>query len=110
MLAAAQVEPRSAAQQFVDSLQGHSFVRWMFYRLPDLSQLGLLFTMAALWRQGAGWRMPATLVTVAALVALVGPQLLGSMATRVALGLSFVGFSTVAWRIAAGSPSGSQPD
>jgi hypothetical protein len=103
MLAAARVEPRTAGEQFVELLRADSFVQLAFYTLPDVGQLGLILFTIVLWLQGAGWRPQAALVTLAAATALVGPLVFGAMGVRVGLGLAFVGFSTVAWKIAAGS-------
>jgi hypothetical protein len=100
MLAAAQVEPPEAGAQFLKSLQADPFVQWAFYKLPDVAQVGLILFTIALWRQGAGWRVPATLASVAAAAALIGPLLFGPMGVRVALGLWFLAFSTVAWKMA----------
>jgi len=101
MLAAAQVQPPEAGAQFLKFLQADSFVEWVFYKLPDVSQIGLILFTIALWRQGATWRLQASLVTIAAATFIVGPFLFGALADRVALGLLFVGFSTVAWKIVA---------
>lgn len=99
MLAAAHVEPRSSGEQFVDQLRQQPFVDLAFYKLPDLGQLGLILFTIALWRQGPGWRIAASIVTVAAIAFLLG-DLVGAAAVRVGLGLMFVGFSFVAWNIA----------
>jgi hypothetical protein len=99
MLAAAQIEPRSAGEQFVDKLREHPFVDLAFYKLPDVAQLGLILFTIALWRQGSRWRLAASIVTVAAMAFLLG-DFLGAVAVRVGLGLMFVGFSFVAWNIA----------
>jgi hypothetical protein len=101
MLAAAHVEPREAGQQFVDGLRGQPFVEWAFYKLPDISQIGLILFTIALWKQGSEWRVQAALVTLAALVQLSGAWL-GPIGIRVALGIMFVAFASVAWKIAAG--------
>ncbi len=100
MLAASQIESPEAGAQFLKALQADSFAQWAFYKLPDVSQLGLILFTIALWRQGAGWRLQAAVVTLAAAAFLVAPFLFGAMGVRVALGLMFVGFSTVAWKIA----------
>jgi hypothetical protein len=105
MLAAAQVPAREAAAEFVRLLREARFVDWAFYKLPDLSQVGLLLFTAVLWLQGAGWRLQAALVTLAALAALVGPFMFGAAGVRLGLGVAFLGFATVAWKIAF-SPSG----
>lgn len=104
MLAAARVEPPEAGAQFLKSLQADSFVQWAFYKLPDVAQVGLILFTVALWRQGAGWRGPATLASLAIAAALIGPLLFGPMGIRVALGLSFLAFSTVAWKIVVRPP------
>ena len=106
MLAASQIDTPAAGSQFLEALEGNSFTQWMFYRLPDVAQLGLILFTVALWRQGAAWRLPAVLVTVAAAAFVVAPFLAGAMGVRIALGLLFVGFSTVAWRIARPPSSG----
>jgi hypothetical protein len=103
MLAAARLEPRAAGAQFVELLMADSFVQWAFYTMPDLGQLGLILFTVVLWRQGPSWRVPAVLVTLAAAASLVGPLVFGAMGVRAALGLAFAGFSTVAWKIAAGA-------
>lgn len=100
MLAAARLPTAEAARQFDAALREQAFVQWVFYRLPDLAQVGLLLFTIALWRQGAGWRWQAALVSVAALSSLGGPLVVGSMGVRIALGLWFVGFSSVALKIA----------
>jgi hypothetical protein len=100
MLAAARIDPAVAGEQFLTALREDAFVQWAFYRLPDVSQLGLILFTIALWRQGPGWRLQAGLVTVAAGAFLLGPLALGSTGTRIALGLMFAGFATVAWKIA----------
>jgi hypothetical protein len=74
-------------------------VQWAFYRLPDLGQVGLLLFTVALWRQGRGWRVQAALVSLGAIVSLVGPQVAGAMGVRIALALWFVGFTSVALKI-----------
>ncbi len=109
MLAAAEISSPEARSQFGSALSTNAFVQWAFYKLPDLAQLGLILLTVALWRQGFGWRLQATLVTLAAMVALIGPIFLGSTGSRVGLGLLFVGFSTVAWRIAGGGAKDSTP-
>jgi hypothetical protein len=108
MLAAAQVQPREAGAEFFTLLRAAPFVDWAFYKLPDLSQVGLLLFTAVLWLQGAGWRPQAVLVTLAALVALGGPLMFGAAGVRVGLGLALLGFATVAWKIAL-SPSAQLP-
>ncbi len=100
MLAAARITPPEAGTSFIHLLRGEPFVDWAFYKLPDLSQLGLFLFIAVLWLQGPAWRWQAALVTVAGAAALVGPLLLGAAGTRLALGLAFLGFTTVAWKIA----------
>jgi len=108
MLAAAQIEPPAAGAQFVNALQADAFVHWSFCKLPDVSQLGMILFTIALWRQGAGWRLQAALVTLAAAVSVLGPLQFGAVGVRAALGFFFVGFSTVAWKIAVSprSPEG----
>ncbi len=101
MQAAAQIESPDAGAQFLDALKSDAFAQWAFYKLPDVSQLGLILFTVVLWRQGAGWRLQAALVTLASLTFLVGPYFYGAIGVRVALGLMFVGFLTVAWKIAA---------
>ncbi len=108
MLAAAHVEPREAGQEFVDQLRGQPFVQWVFYRLPDVSQIGLILFTVALWMQGRSWRVQAVLVTLAAAVQLSGAWL-GPIGIRVALGIMFVAFASVAWKIAVGTPLPRQP-
>lgn len=120
MLAAATLPSAEAAGQFDAALRGQTFVQWTFYRMPDLAQVGLLLFTIALWRQGPGWRWQAVLVSIAALTSLIGPQVIGAMGVRTALGLWFVGFSSVALKIAwgetglhsktAGNPQGPLPD
>lgn len=100
MLAAARIHGPAAGEQFLAALRADTLVQVMFYKLPDLTQLGLILFTVALWKQGAGWRVPAALVTVAALAALIAPQLWGAMGVRVALGLTFAAFLPVAWKIA----------
>jgi hypothetical protein len=100
MLAAAEVGGSRGGDAVVTALRGSSFVDWAFYKLPDLSQLGLLLFTVVLWRLGRSWRLQAIMVTLAALTSLIGPQVAGAAGIRVALGLAFVGFSTVAWKIA----------
>jgi len=100
MLAAARIEPHEAGAQFLKALQSDSFVQYAFYKFPDFSQLGLILFAIALWLQGPSWRVQAALVSLAAAASLIGPLLVGAMGVRVALGLWFVGFSTVAWKIA----------
>ena len=104
MLAAARIEPQQAGAQFLKALQGDSFVQYAFYKFPDFAQLGLILYTIALWLQGAPWRVQAALVSLAAAASLIGPLLVGAIGVRVALGLWFVGFSTVAWKIAAQPP------
>jgi hypothetical protein len=104
MLAAARIEPQQAGAQFLKALQADSFVQYAFYKFPDFSQLGLLLFAIALWLQGASWRVQAALVSLAAATSLVGPLLVGAVGVRVALGLWFLGFSTVAWKIAVQPP------
>ncbi len=104
MLAAAQIEPAAARAPFAAAFQENTFVQWTFYRLPDLSQAGLILFTVALWRQGTAWRLPATLVTLAALASLILPQLIAGIGVRIALGMAFVGFTTVAWKIAVTRP------
>lgn len=99
MLAAAQVESPAARAEFLTAWQADAFVQLVFYKLPDLTQLGLILFTIALWRQGAGWRLQAAVVTLAAATSLIGPQLVGAAGVRLALGLWFVGFATVAWKI-----------
>ena len=99
MLAAARIEPAQAGEQFLDALQADTFVQWAFYKLPDLAQLALILFAIALWRQGHGWRLQAILVSVAAATSLIAPQLIGAMGVRIALGLWFLGFTTVAAQI-----------
>jgi hypothetical protein len=99
MLAAAQLEP-AAGERFIEALEADAFVQWAFYKLPDFSQLGLILVTIALWRQGPSWRLPAALVTVAAVAALAAPPFFGAWGVRVGMGLSFVGFAAVAWKIA----------
>jgi hypothetical protein len=101
MLAAAQIDSPSAGQQFTAALRGQPFVELAFYKLPDLGQLGLILFTIALWRQGPGWRVAATIVTLAAVAFLLG-DFLGAIAVRVGLGLMFVGFSAVAWKMVRG--------
>ncbi len=98
MLAASQIEPSTAGQQFTAALRDQPFVELAFYKLPDLGQLGLILFTIALWRQGPGWRVAASIVTLAAVAFLLG-NFLGAIAVRVGLGLMFVGFSVVAWRM-----------
>ena len=100
MLAAARIEPAAAGEQFLTALRADAFVQSAFYRLPDVSQLGLILFTVALWRQGPAWRLQAALVTIAALAFLIGPLVLGSLGVRIALGLMFGGFATVAWKVA----------
>lgn len=102
MLAAARVSPPAAGAQFVTNLQSDPFVRWTFYKLPDISQAGLILFTVAVWRQGPAWRLPAVLLTAGTLVSLVAPLTLGPLGVRIALGAWFVGFSAVAWKIAHG--------
>ena len=102
MAAAAEIESPEAGERFLKALKSDEFVQWAFYRLPNVGQLGLILVTVALWRQGPGWRLPAALVTLAAVTALAGPFLFGAMAARVAMGISLLGFSAVAWKIAAG--------
>ena len=104
MLAAARLPTAEAAGQFDAALRGQAFVQWPFYRLQDLAQAGLLLFTVALWRQGAGWRWQAALATLAAVTSFVGPQVIGAMGVRIALGLWFVGFSSVAIKIARNAP------
>ncbi len=99
MLAAARLPTVEAADQFDAALRGQPFVQWTFYRLPDLAQVGLLLFTIALWRQGPGWRWQAVLVSIAALTSLIGPQVVGAMGVRIALGLWLVGFTSVAVKI-----------
>lgn len=99
MLAAAGISSPEAAEQFEAGLRGQVFVQWVFFRLPDLAQVGLLLFTVALWRQGPGWRWQAVLVSIAALASLVGPQVVGAMGVRIALGLWFLGFASVAVKI-----------
>ncbi|MEX2111833.1 MAG: hypothetical protein WD845_01525 [Pirellulales bacterium] len=96
MLAAAQVDPPAAGEQFLAILRAQPFVQFAFYTLPDLGQLGLIFFTIALWRQGPRWRVAASIVTLAAIAFLLG-DMVGALAVRVGLGLMFVGFSVVAW-------------
>ncbi len=103
MLAAARLPTVEAADQFDAALRGQEFVQWTFYRLPDLAQVGLLLFTIALWRQGPGWRWQAVLVSIAALTSLIGPQVVGAMGVRIALGLWFVGFTSVAVKIVRGA-------
>lgn len=107
MLAAADLPTPEARQVFLDGLQRQPFVQLVFYRLPDLAQLGLLLFTACLWRQGPAWRVSAGLVTVAAVASLIGPQIAGNAGVRVALGLWLVGFSAVAGRMIRGALAGS---
>ena len=107
MLAAARVEPAAAGEQFLSNLRADPFVQWAFYRLPDVSQLGLLLFTVALWRQGPAWRLQAVAVTVAAMASLIGPQVLGNLGVRIALGLMFAAYATVAWKIALRPPQSS---
>ncbi len=100
MLAAARIEPPESGAQFLKWLQADSFAQLAFYKLPDVSQLGLILFTIALWVQGAGWRVQAVLVSLAAATGLIGPLMVGAVGVRVALGLMFLGFSTVAWKIA----------
>jgi len=100
MLAAAHMEPAAAGEQFLTALRADTFVQFVFYRLPDVSQLGLILFTVALWRQGRDWRLQAALVTIAAFAFLIGPLVLGSLGVRIALGLMFCGFATVAWKVA----------
>jgi hypothetical protein len=100
MLAAAQIQPPKAGTEFVTLLREATFVDWAFYKLPDLSQVGLLLFTAVLWLQGAGWRLQSALVTVAAAAALLGPLAFGAVGVRAGLGLAFLAFATVAWKIA----------
>lgn len=99
MLAAARIEVPQGGSQFLAAWQADPFAQLVFYKLPDLAQAGLLLFTVALWRQGPAWRVPAALVTVAAIGSLLAPQLIGNAGVRVALGLWFVGFSAVAWKI-----------
>ena len=100
MLAAARIKTPEAGTSFISLLHSQPFIDWAFYKLPDVSQLGLILFTAVLWLQGVGWRLQAVLLTVASLVALVAPLLIGSAGARLALGLAFFGFTTVAWKIA----------
>lgn len=99
MLAAAQIEPRSAGEAVVDKLMSQPFVDLAFYKLPDLFQLAAVLFVIALWRQGKEWRWPATTATLAVLVSLVGPLLWGGLGERIALGSFWVAFSFVALKI-----------
>jgi hypothetical protein len=103
MLAAAQLDSAEAGEQFTKLLRANQAVDWAFYKLPDLSQLGLSLFAVALWRQGPGWRVSAAVVTLAALVFL-SADWVGPLAVRVGLGLMFAGFLTVAWKIATRRP------
>ncbi len=100
MLHASQMESTDAREQFLHAWETGSFVQWVFYELPDLGQLGLILFAVALWKLGAGWRLQAVLVTLAAATSVFGPLLVGPMGVRIALGLGFLGFSTLAWKIA----------
>lgn len=100
MLAAARIEPSEAGQSFTSLLRSEPFVDWAFYKLPDLAQLGLMLFTVVLWLQGTGWRLQAVSLTVAAAAALVAPLLIGALGIRLALGLAFLAFTTVAWKIA----------
>jgi hypothetical protein len=100
MLAAARMDPPEAGDQFVTLLRQDAVVDWTFYRLPDLSQCGLVLFAVALWRQGRGWRLQAALVSLAAVVFLSAGWV-GPVAVRTGLGILFAGFLTVAWRMAA---------
>lgn len=104
MLAAARIEPPQAGAQFLEALRDDSFVQWAFYKFPDFSQLGLILFAIALWLQGESWRVQAALVSLAAATSLIAPLLVGAIGVRVALGLWFLGFSTVAWKIAVQPP------
>lgn len=99
MLAAAQIEPRSAGQAVVDSLQSQPFVELAFYKLPDLLQLGAVLFVIGLWRVGKNWRWPATTATLAVLISLVCPLLWGGLGERIALGAFWIAFSFVAFKI-----------
>lgn len=101
MQAAAQVDSPEAGEQFLKALRADSFVQWAFYKLPDVAQLGLILFTVALWRQGPSWRVQAVLVTLAALASLVAAPLWGAIGVRISLGLTFVAFLPVAWKIAA---------
>lgn len=100
MLAAARIEPSEAGESFISLLRGESFVDWAFYKLPGIAQLGLVLFTVVMWLQGTGWRLQAVSLTVAAVAALVAPLLIGPVGIRLALGLAFLGFATVAWKIA----------
>jgi hypothetical protein len=102
MSAAAQIESTAAADQFLTALESDSFVQTVFYKLTDVGQAGLFLFVIALWRAGPAWRVQAVLVTLAAALALIGPQVAGAWGIRAGLGVSFVAFSTVAWKIAVG--------
>ncbi len=108
MLAAAQIDPPSAGQQFTAALREQTFVDVAFYKLPDLGQLGLILFTIALWRQGPGWRAAASIVTLAAVAFLLG-NFLGAIAVRVGLGLMFVGFTAVAWQMVRRPSHASEP-
>jgi hypothetical protein len=102
MLAAARIASPAAGDQFLQALQADTFAQVAFYKLPDLAQLGLILFTVALWRQGSPWRLQASLATLAAATALIGPQLAGAWGVRTALGLWFLAMLTVAWKIARG--------
>jgi hypothetical protein len=103
MLAAARIDSTPAADQFLAALEQDRFAQVAFYKLTDLSQLGLILFTVALWRAGRAWRRQASLVTLAAVTAIVAPQLVGAWGVRTAMGLAFVAFTAVAWKIAADS-------
>lgn len=100
MMAAAHVEPRAAGEQFLDLLGEQPFVDWAFYKLTDVSQLGLLLFGVALWRQGPSWRPQAAIVSLPIALLLFGDSL-GLIGIRVAMGLLFVAFVAVAWKMVA---------
>jgi hypothetical protein len=98
MLAAAQGTP--PAQDVIDRLRAMPIVEWAFYTLPNTAMFAHLLFLAAIVREGRGWRIAAALIAIG-IFALAFGRFLGPIGERVAFSIATVGYLIVAWKLAA---------
>lgn len=97
MLAASQLNDRTAGQEFVDRLMHHPFVEFTFYNLANVAWIGVVFYALAMWRQG--WRAAAITILISVVMTQFESSM-GPIGPRIARGICFAGFALAAWRIA----------